>query len=179
MTLWYTEYFKLKEFEKGRVQEGFFALPTKQVIKPSCERWLSVLRRDTERNVNEQTLIISPSLLHLAPTLCLITSFHDFPLSSNLTKQRKSAQVWLFVQVFISLGRFLCHINLILYAFLLLMSFITGVPVNNAKRRGKGYRFPPLQCYASATISSDKGISPIAHSVLFQKCLSLTLTLDS
>lgn len=37
---WHTEYFKLKEFEKEEVQDRFFYLLLKQVIKSSCKRCL-------------------------------------------------------------------------------------------------------------------------------------------
>ena len=66
-----------RNFRNGMYRKDFLPFPG----APHVRGALPLPRgRDSEGNVNEQALIISPSLLHLAHSLCPITSSHDFPL---------------------------------------------------------------------------------------------------
>lgn len=90
MAHWLIEYLKLKGSEKQQVQEGFYDLPLKQVIRPSVRNALPTpggkehpyLGRtsDAKRNLNKQASCF-PSLPHSAHThFSPITFFPNSPL---------------------------------------------------------------------------------------------------
>lgn len=88
-----------RSLSKQKKQEGqrdSHVSPLKQIIKLSCERCplsihgkgtlLPPRWRDPRKNLNEQALFSTPPppcLLYLAHSLCLVISFHSFPLKSS------------------------------------------------------------------------------------------------
>ena len=103
--------------------------------------WRAPLPRNWQQS-EQRGLAVSPGS-HLAHTLCPVTSCLDFPLGIKpSTKHSGGTTSW----VFNSLWRLPCHVKLVsLYAFLLLICLLLGVPEELRRVRSLqgNYFFPP------------------------------------
>lgn len=103
---------------------GLSDLPLKTLIKPFCERCLPTpagkeyLRKWRDREESEWSGLAKFALFTILTSPFPVTSSHDLTLFS---KPGIKSQVLLFLQVFISFWRLLCHAKLLLNAFLWLI----------------------------------------------------------
>lgn len=124
MANWHIDYFKLKEFERQHVRKDLSDLPLTfspgtghKTLMWECPSYTQKngmflsLKTQGHRAESKQKGLSITNLLASDHPLCPFTFLHHSRFFIKPAIQ--NTQVWLFIQVFISLCRFLCHIELI------------------------------------------------------------------